>query len=168
MIKILSAILIILTLQNSFAKENMDKKTYQENIQKLTELQKFVTQQNGTEAPFKNEFWDNKKEGIYVDAISGKALFSSQDKFDSGSGWPSFTKPIDELEIVEKTDDSHGMRRVEVRSKNADSHLGHVFSDGPKEKGGKRFCINSASMRFIPKEKLEQEGYARYLKLFQK
>lgn len=168
MLKPLLTLAISLTFcsQISFAKENMNNKIYQENIQKLTELQKFVTQQNGTEAPFKNEFWDNKKEGIYVDAVSGKALFSSKDKFDSGSGWPSFTKPIDELEVVKKTDTSHGMKRVEVRSKDANSHLGHVFDDGPADKGGKRFCINSAAMRFISKENLEKEGYGQYLKLF--
>jgi methionine-R-sulfoxide reductase len=132
----------------------------------LTPIQYKVACEGGTEAPFRNAYWNNKEPGIYVDIISGKPLFSSLDKFDSGTGWPSFTKPLDEKEIVRKIDRSHGMERVEVRSKSGDTHLGHVFDDGPKEAGGLRYCINSASLRFIPLKDLEREGYASYLKLF--
>jgi methionine-R-sulfoxide reductase len=132
----------------------------------LTPMQHYVTKENGTERPFDNEYWDHKAEGIYVDVVSGEPLFSSKDKFDSGTGWPSFSRPIDGTDLVEKTDTAHGMKRVEVRSKKGDSHLGHVFEDGPQEKGGLRFCINSAALRFVPKEKLKEEGYAQYEKLF--
>lgn len=134
--------------------------------ERLTPLQYEVTQNNGTEPPFNNLYWDNKREGLYVDIISGEPLFSSNEKYDSGCGWPSFTKPLKEGSIKEEMDVSHHMTRTEVRSKKADSHLGHVFEDGPRETGGLRYCINSASLRFIPKEDLEKEGYGEYLHLF--
>jgi peptide methionine sulfoxide reductase msrA/msrB len=130
--------------------------------EKLTDLQYQVTQNDATERAFNNEYWDNKKKGIYVDVVSGEPLFSSKDKFESGTGWPSFTKPIDPKYLAKIEDESYGMKRVEVRSKNGDSHLGHVFNDGPEETG-LRYCMNSASMRFIPKEKMEEEGYGEYL-----
>jgi methionine-R-sulfoxide reductase len=135
---------------------------------KLTPEQYRVTQQCGTEPPFRNEYWDNHRPGIYVDVVTGEPLFTSLDKFDSGTGWPSFTKPIDKNNVVEKTDHTFGMDRTEVVSSKAGSHLGHVFDDGPTDKGGLRYCINSASLRFIPVENLKEEGYGQYLPLFEK
>jgi peptide-methionine (R)-S-oxide reductase len=133
----------------------------------LTPEQYRVTQEDGTERPFTGEYWDNHEPGLYVDVVSGEPLFASTDKFESGSGWPSFTRPIESAHVVEKTDGSHGMRRTEVRSKHGDSHLGHVFPDGPRDKGGLRYCINSASLRFVHRDKLESEGYGDYVKLFE-
>ncbi|AUD63372.1 peptide-methionine (R)-S-oxide reductase [Tenericutes bacterium MO-XQ] len=133
---------------------------------KLTPLQYHVTQEQGTERPFQNEYWNHHADGIYVDIVSGEPLFSSLDKFDSGCGWPSFAKPL--TTVNTKLDKSFGMMRTEVRSKDADSHLGHLFTDGPTELGGYRYCINSASLRFIPKKDLEKEGYGEYKKLFEK
>lgn len=133
---------------------------------KLTPIQYHVTRENGTERPFQNEYWNNDQEGIYVDIVSGEPLFSSKDQYDAGCGWPSFTKPIDDYQLKENLDTSHGMIRTEVRSRDADSHLGHVFEDGPKDQGGLRYCINSAALRFIPKEKLKEEGYEEYERLF--
>ncbi len=134
---------------------------------KLTPLQYKVTQEDGTERAFENEYWDNKEEGIYVDLVSGEPLYSSTDKYKSGTGWPSFTKPLVKENIVEREDRGFLFKRIEIRSKKADSHLGHVFKDGPKDKGGLRYCMNSAALRFVPKDKMESEGYGEFLNLFE-
>ncbi len=141
-------------------------RTKEELKKTLTPMQYKVTQEEGTEPPFKNEYWDNKKPGIYVDVVTGEALFSSLDKYDSGTGWPSFTKGINDKNLSTKLDFNLGLPRTEVRSKNGDSHLGHVFDDGPQDKGGKRFCINSSALKFIPLEELEKRGYGQFLPLF--
>lgn len=143
------------------------KPSDQELREKLTPEQYAVTQKEGTERAFDNEYWDNKEPGIYVDVVTGEPLFSSHDKYDSGTGWPSFTRPLEEDNIVTKEDRKLWMTRTEVRSKHGDSHLGHLFADGPKPTG-MRYCMNSASLRFIPVDKLEEEGYGEYLSLFQK
>lgn len=141
--------------RNPYDKEELKKR--------LNDLQYRVTQENATEAPFINEYDEHFEEGIYVDIVSGKPLFSSKDKFNSGCGWPAFSKPIIQNAVYDKEDTSHGMHRIEVRSSHADSHLGHVFEDGPRELGGLRYCINSAALRFIPKDRMEEEGYGSYI-----
>jgi peptide-methionine (R)-S-oxide reductase len=138
-----------------------------EALARLTPQQFHITQEEGTEPAFRNEYWNNHEPGLYVDVVSGQPLFSSTDKYDSRSGWPSFTRPIDPSAVTEKTDKSLWMTRTEVRSSGADSHLGHVFDDGPVEAGGLRYCMNSAAMRFIPVDRLEEEGYGQYRSLFE-
>ena len=138
-----------------------------EAVGALSPEQYHVTQKNGTERPFTGEYWDNHEPGLYVDVVSGEPLFASVDKFESGTGWPSFTKPVDAENVVEKRDFGHFMIRTEVRSARGDSHLGHVFPDGPADAGGLRYCINSASLRFIHRDDLEKEGYGEYVSLFE-
>ena len=138
-----------------------------EALSRLTDRQFRVTQESATEPAFSNEYWDNHEPGIYVDVVSGEPLFSSTDKYDSGTGWPSFTRPIDSGAVKERSDTSHGMIRTEVRSAGADSHLGHIFGDGPADAGGQRYCMNSAAMRFIPASELEAQGYGQFRVLFE-
>nr|WP_246301296.1 peptide-methionine (R)-S-oxide reductase MsrB [Microbacterium immunditiarum] len=136
-------------------------------MSRLTDAQYAVTQEDGTEPPFRNAYWNNHESGVYVDVVSGQPLFSSTDKYDSGTGWPSFTKPIDSGAVTTQTDGSLWMTRTEVRSSGADSHLGHVFDDGPRDAGGLRYCMNSAALRFVPAAELESEGYGEYRHLFE-
>jgi methionine-R-sulfoxide reductase len=153
--------------QQSMTNSSSSKPADAELRKKLNMQQYYVTQQCGTEPPFQNEYWNNHRPGLYVDVVSGEPLFTSMDKFDSGTGWPSFTKPISKDKVAEKSDDGHGMRRTEVRSSKSDSHLGHVFDDGPGP-AGLRYCVNSAALRFVPVEKLQEEGYGEYLPMFAK
>lgn len=167
MFKSASLLLIgLFVATNAFAEKEFKKPTDAELKKTLTPMQYQCTQGGETEKPFENEYWDNKREGIYVDVVSGEPLFSSTDKYDSGSGWPSFTKTIHENAVITKPDYKLGVQRTELRSSKADSHLGHVFDDGPKDKGGKRFCINSAALKFIPREEMAAKGFSKYLSLF--
>ena len=172
---VIALVVVALLVMNASSKSNKGatmsdtatKPSDAELKKKLTSLQYEVTQREGTEPPFRNEYWDNHKDGIYVDVVSGEPLFSSRDKFESGTGWPSFSKPLEKANVIEKSDRKFFMVRTEVRSKHADSHLGHLFDDGPAPTG-QRYCMNSASMRFIPVDKLAAEGYGQYLPLFGK
>lgn len=167
LVAIVAASAVLFFLNRAMAQKNETTGEDAELRKRLTREQYYVTKQNGTEPPFRNEYWDNKRPGIYVDLIGGEPLFSSHDKFDSGTGWPSFTKPLAKENLVERNDGTHGMVRIEVRSKKSDAHLGHLFDDGPRDKGGMRYCMNSASMRFVPVEKLKEEGYERFLPMFE-
>ncbi|MFN3708045.1 peptide-methionine (R)-S-oxide reductase MsrB [Microcella sp.] len=144
-----------------------DYRATADQLSRLTPMQHKVTQNDGTEPPFRNAYHDSKAEGLYVDVVSGQPLFSSRDKYDSGTGWPSFTRPIQEDAVTTRIDRGLFMKRVEVRSSGADSHLGHVFDDGPRDRGGMRYCMNSAALRFIPVDELEAEGYGEYRALFE-
>jgi methionine-R-sulfoxide reductase len=165
--RLLGLSLLLLINTASSGEMTMTQETKERALKNLTSEQYQVTQKAGTEPPFKNAYWDNHSEGIYVDVVSGEPLFSSRDKFDSGTGWPSFTKPIHSESVKSLPDRNYGMARVEVKSTKADSHLGHVFEDGPADQGGLRYCINSASLRFIPKAELEQAGYGELKKQFE-
>ena len=156
------------TPKSAAAESKKSMPTDEELRKRLTPEQYAVTRQNATERPFTNEYWKHNEEGIYVDIISGKPLFSSKDKFDTDCGWPGFAKPIDATEVKQLSDKTHGMERIEVRSKTGEAHLGHVFNDGPKALGGLRYCINSASLRFIPLEEMAAQGYGAYLEAFVK
>lgn len=166
MYKTLTALIVSL-MMNPLAAGAQEMKKDPQSTSHLDEMQMHVTQHDGTEPPFQNKYWDHKEPGIYVDVVSGEPLFSSTDKFDSGTGWPSFTQPIQQSVLTEHKDQKLLMTRTEVRSKEADSHLGHVFADGPKDKGGIRYCINSAALRFVPLADLEREGYGEFLVLFE-
>ncbi|MBU4464941.1 MAG: peptide-methionine (R)-S-oxide reductase MsrB [Actinobacteria bacterium] len=144
-----------------------DYRATADDLSRLTPAQYRVTQDDGTEPPFRNEYWNTHDDGIYVDVVSGRPLFSSTDKYDSGTGWPSFTRPIEPTAVTTKVDGMLWMKRTEVRSAGADSHLGHVFDDGPRDAGGQRFCMNSAALRFVPAAELEQQGYGEYRTLFE-
>lgn len=159
-------ILVSMLMISAGAQAKWDPKDKATLKKELTPMQYKVTQEAATEQPFKNEYWDNHRDGIYVDVTTGEPLFSSLDKYDSGTGWPSFTRGINDKNLNTKLDLDLGMPRTEVRSKSGNSHLGHVFDDGPKDKGGKRFCINSASLKFIPLDEMEKKGYGEYLHLF--